>query len=220
MDRCATADGGESLGQAAIREERGIDAVRELPKLLQGGFDVVPKLLEECRCLRRVGAGQLTREAQIRAQRDQLLLRAVVEVALDAAPLGVRRRDDAGAGGSDLLGLPLHLVERRLELRVEPDVVQSEADLPGELGEHALVELAEGLATGPALSHDQPQQLPGVRHRSDPERSTAAILEECRQPHLEPGGPGDTGPGDHGLLRRGECEARPAALGIGRHPLE
>ena len=52
--------------------------MRELPKVLQGGFDVVPKLLEEGRCLLRVGAGQLTREAKIRAQRDQLLLRAVV----------------------------------------------------------------------------------------------------------------------------------------------
>jgi hypothetical protein len=85
--------------------------VRELSKLLQSNLDVVSELLEEARRVCGAGAGQLTREAQVGAQSDELLLGAVVEIALDPPALGVRGRDDAGTGGAELLGLALDLVE-------------------------------------------------------------------------------------------------------------
>ena len=100
---------------------------------------VAAELLQQRVACGRVGTGQLAREAQVRAQRDQLLLSAVVEIALDPPPLGVRGRDDAGPRGPELLGLAPELVERGLQLRVEPDVAQGEADLPGELGENAVL---------------------------------------------------------------------------------
>ena len=44
-------------------------------------------------------------------QRDEVLLRAVVEVAFDPAALGVGRLDDAGTGLAELVGLAADRVE-------------------------------------------------------------------------------------------------------------
>ena len=56
-----------------------------------------------------------------------MLLGAVVQVALDLAPLGVGGGDDAGPGQPQLLGLALQLVEGLLQGRVELHVVEGEA---------------------------------------------------------------------------------------------
>ena len=83
----------------------------------------------------RVGGEELFCEPEVDAQRDEVLLRAVVEVALDPQPLGICRGDDPCARGTQLLGLPAELVERPLQRRVEANVAQGEAHLPGDLGE-------------------------------------------------------------------------------------
>ena len=72
-----------------------------------------------------------------------MLLGAVVQVALDGAPLRVAGFDDAGAGGAELVGLAPNLVERLLQRRVELHVVQRQPDLARELGERLVVGLAE-----------------------------------------------------------------------------
>ena len=133
-----------------------------------------------------------------------------MEVALDPPPLGVRCRDDAGAGGPELLGLPPDLVERRLQLRVEPDVAEGEADLPGEVGEDALVALVERLAARRALRDDEPQELARVRDRGDPERPVVATLEKRRQPDAEPGRPGRRRPAAITDSSAGASESSPS----------
>ena len=72
-----------------------------------------------------------------------MLLRAVVEVALDPTPLGVGGLDDAGPRCAELVGLAADLVERLLERGVELHVVQREPDLARELGERLVVVLVE-----------------------------------------------------------------------------
>ena len=119
----------------------------------------VPSCVEQGGGLGRVGAGELLREAQVHAERDQLLLGAVVEVALDPPPFGVARRDYAGARGPELLGLPSDLVERGLQLRVEADVAQREAHLPREVGENVLV-VRRRTARRPARA--PPRSAPGA----------------------------------------------------------
>ena len=58
----------------------------------------------------RVGSGgPVAGHPQRQAQRDQPLLGAVVQVALEPAPLGVAGLDDPRPGGPDLLQLRLHL---------------------------------------------------------------------------------------------------------------
>jgi hypothetical protein len=51
-----------------------------------------------------------------------MLLGTVVQVALDASPLGVPGSDDAGTRGLQLIGLMAHLVEGGLEGGVEAHV--------------------------------------------------------------------------------------------------
>ena len=56
-----------------------------------------------------VGRGQRLREPQRDGERDETLLGAVVEVALELSARLACRFDDAGAGGTDLRLLPLAL---------------------------------------------------------------------------------------------------------------
>jgi hypothetical protein len=64
------------------------------PELLDCGVDVVAHLGEQRSCRLRVGGEELLCKPKVHAQSDEVLLGAVVEVALDAQPLGVGRRDD------------------------------------------------------------------------------------------------------------------------------
>ena len=73
--------------------------------------------------LRVLGAGQ--RQSELQGDGDQSLLGAVVQVALDPPPLGVRGRDDADPGSGQL-------VEAFLELAAQPFVVGGESDGRGD----------------------------------------------------------------------------------------
>ena len=86
-----------------------------------------------------VALGQLAGQADVHGQRHQVLLGAVVEVALDLAPGRVGGGHDAGPGRLQLVGLAPHLVEGLLQGGVELDVVQGQPDLAGQLGEHGVV---------------------------------------------------------------------------------
>ena len=104
----------------------------------------------------------------------------------------------------ELLGLAPDLLQRRPQLRVEPDVAQRQADLAGELDEDAVLTLGERLAFGAALGNDEPEQLVGVCDRNDPQWPVVAALEEGGDPDGQPRGPADPGAGDHRLLRRSQ----------------
>ena len=85
-----------------------------------------PAAARMSRCALGVGRELGLREPQRERERDEPLLRAVVEVALQAAALGVLRLDEAGARGPDLLEVPLALgdvdaAEELLRPVVEPD---------------------------------------------------------------------------------------------------
>ena len=70
---------------------------------------------------RRAGAAQLMLGvAQRQSDRDEALLGAVVQVALDPPPLLVRRRDDPGPGGLDLGELPAQLHPQPHDLDRQP----------------------------------------------------------------------------------------------------
>ena len=71
--------------------------MREVAQLLDGLLEVGGDLVEHLLGGIGVGIGQLAGETRAHRERDQVLLRAVVEVALDPAPLGVGGVDNAGA---------------------------------------------------------------------------------------------------------------------------
>ena len=80
-----------------------MDARRELAQLVDGGAGVVDRPLEQPACRRGIGLPALARELQVDLERDEPLLRPVVEVAREAPALGVARLDDARARGAQRL---------------------------------------------------------------------------------------------------------------------
>ena len=118
-----------------------------------------------------------------------MLLRAVVQVALDRASLGVAGLHDAGARRSQLIGLSLHLVERLLERGVELHVVQREPDLSCQLGERLVVGVVERCRPGRAVHDQQTEELARVRHGRDAhDRLVRRVGGERGQPHPHPRG--------------------------------
>ena len=140
---------------------------------------------------------ELAREPELHRERDEMLLRAVVQVAFDLAPRLVGRRDDAGARRAEFVVGDAQVVERRLQRGVERGVVQRERDLAREVGEHALVLVGERwLLAGARAQHDA-EQLAGVHERRDPQHPIAVLLDETGEPHLHPRVALRVGAGDH-----------------------
>ena len=119
-------------------------------------------------------------QAQLHHQRDDLLLDAVVDVALDPAALGVGRGHEAGAGPVEF-GQPLG------ELGGQPHVGDGRGRLAGQGGQQLPVLLVVAVGPGPALDHARPRfgMLPvaadpvlerhrQARHRRSAHRSTTA----------------------------------------------
>ena len=91
----------EGAGQALLQRGR-VDAAGQLAQLGQGQRELVARGGHQLLGVARVVPDPALDQRQLQGQRDQALLRAVVQVALDAAPLGVGRGDDALAGGLQL----------------------------------------------------------------------------------------------------------------------
>ena len=89
-----------------------------------------------------------------------MLLGAVVQVALDPAALGVAAGDDAGPRRAQLVRLLAQLVQRGLQGRVQLRVVEGQTDLAGELGEHAVVLLGEGVRAAARSTTMRPSSSP------------------------------------------------------------
>ena len=158
-ERGAAGGGRERLGEPAVHEQRRVDAVREVAQLLHRLLEVGADLVEHRLGLLGIVVGELAREPHAHRERDEVLLRAVVQVALDRAPLGVAGLDDACARGAQLVGLAAHLVERLLKRRVELDVVQRETDLARELGERLVVVVVERRRPDGSPHDDEAEQL-------------------------------------------------------------
>ena len=200
--------GAQRVGQAGVHEERWVDAVGQVAELLDGVLHGLAERVEHLGGGFGVVGEDVLGEAEVHRQRHQVLLGAVVEVALDLAPLGVSGRDDAGPRGAQVLVGALQVLEALLQRRVELDVVEREPDLAGELGEDPVVLVGEVVAVGGPLDHQQAEQLAGVRRRRDAELRRRSVLEEGGEPHLEPGVAGDTGTGHDRLLLGAEVQGR------------
>jgi hypothetical protein len=103
-----------------------MDAVRELAQLVDGGLELTHGSRDDALELRGPPGRKLPLlDEQVERQRNEPLLRAVVEVALDAPSLGIRR------GGDPRTGLA-HVDERRPQLRLEAHVLERERRCGGD----------------------------------------------------------------------------------------
>ena len=166
---------GDSGGQAAVGEDLWVDAADQLPQLgqgllglLVGGADLL--------CGGRVGRQVEPNLAKGHGQGDQPLLGAVVQVALDAAPLQLEGIGQAGprAGDLDQPLVQLHLAGRE--------------DQPGEGGAGAC---PGGEQVG------RRQQCPPRRRRASPLGCPIRAAAPGERDHA--GGDGQ-GRGDHGQV--------------------
>ena len=88
--------------QAAVAEHGRMDPARELAQLLERLRQLLAGALERRARLGLVAAAA-GGEPQVERERDEPLLRAVVQVALEPAALGVARLDDPRARGGEIL---------------------------------------------------------------------------------------------------------------------
>jgi hypothetical protein len=97
-----------------------------------------------------------------------MLLRPVVQVAFHPAAFGVPAGDDAGPRFAQLVRLLAQRVQRGLQRGVELGVVEGQAGLAGQLGQHAVVLVGEGVRAGGPFHHDEAEQLARVADRRHP----------------------------------------------------
>ena len=112
----------ERGGEPAVAEHRGMEAAGELAQLLERERQLGGGRAEAARRRLRVAAEPRLREPERERERDEPLLRAVVEVPLEAPPLGGLGLDDPRPRAPDLLLLALLLghVDAADEVRVAP----------------------------------------------------------------------------------------------------
>ena len=106
--------------QAACLEQRRVDPNGEPPRLGEGQLQIASDCVEELPCRTRVGVHQLARELVIDGERDKVLLKTVVELALEAAPLGVVSNGESLTGHAqhvELAAQPVERLLRRLDAR-------------------------------------------------------------------------------------------------------
>ena len=133
----------ERLDQPAVDEERRVDPVRQLAQLLDGLLDLAGELVEHLQARFLVVDDDVPGQAQVHRQRDEVLLGAVVQVALDPTAFGVAAGDDPGPRLAQRVGLLADLVQRGLQRGVELGVVEGQPDLAGQVGEDPVVVLGE-----------------------------------------------------------------------------
>ena len=114
-----------------------------------------------------------------------MLLRAVVDVALEAAPLGILRGDDALPRCAQIGCLRRDLLQARLQVGGEPDVSQDLSGLSGEVSKQFLLNRGDRLART-FLDGQRPQFLTLVSDGRCP-------VGPFRRNRLSLGGPGRGG---------------------------
>jgi hypothetical protein len=148
-----------------VSEDRRAGSPSEVAELVKDALELVAEVGEPRGDL-RIAFRELPREPDPDAEGHQVLLRPVVQVALDLSPLGI-------AGGGDLLAGRDELGGRRTELRLEPTVLEREQNgLAGSIDE-LRVGVQRGVVPdrrdGLALSCDEARGAPvSGGHAGDP----------------------------------------------------
>ena len=94
--------------------------MRKLRRLLQGYLHLTTHVFEQLLCRERIGIDQISRELEIDRKRDQVLLRTVVELALDSAAVCIVGDSQPLAGRAQVVDLEEESLERllrRLDMR-------------------------------------------------------------------------------------------------------
>src|SRR5439155_4640871 len=96
----------ERRGEPFVRQQGRVDPAREAAEVLEGGVRLGAQTREQLSLFLDVLPRELLRKLQLHRERNELLLRAVVQVALDLASLFVLRGHESLPRGAELLDQP------------------------------------------------------------------------------------------------------------------
>jgi hypothetical protein len=195
-ERAPAGRGPQRLAETTVGQERRIDAVGQFAQLLDRVLYVGGQLVEDLDRALRVLGHDVLGQPQVDGQRDQVLLGPIVQIPLHPAAFGVTAGHDAGAGGPQFLGLFAQLVQGGVQRGVQLDVVEGQAGLPGQLGEHPVVLLGEAVGVGGPFDHDQAEQFTAVADRRHPQLGSQPAVQQRGHPDRGPGVAGHAGPAD------------------------
>ena len=122
-----------------------VDAPGEVDEGGDGGVDRVDLLLQHRAGTLGRAHGHLLRESQVDHEGDEVLLGTVVDVALEAATLGVEGVDQASARHLELVGPRRQLHGASGQLGAEADTAQHQPRLRCQTGEQALLDRRQRL---------------------------------------------------------------------------
>jgi hypothetical protein len=115
--------------------------VGKVPEIVERGLGVDRDLVQHRRGPVRIALDQLARQPRLDRERHQLLLRSVVDVALQPPSLLI-------LGGDEALLRCLEVLQAGAELLGQPDVPQHETRLRGEVTNEALLGRIERVVRG------------------------------------------------------------------------
>ena len=170
----------------------------------------------------RTGGEAVADQPDADRERHEVLLRAVVQVALDPLALAVRSGDQPAAGGLQVHVRLSQVGERGLQRHVQAPVAQHDRQPAGDLGERPVVRGAERDGVGRPFDEDERQHA--VR-RAPPGRSAAAgrparrqlaAVEQPRHPEPQPARPGHTRAAQQAQLGGVERRRNGVAVGVER----
>ena len=93
--RCAGEDRLQRRAEPAVGEDRGVDATRQLPQLVECTRELGLSLLEKPRDRVRATLERALGQTELQGERDEALLRAIVQVALQSPAPTMRAREAA-----------------------------------------------------------------------------------------------------------------------------
>ena len=169
----STARSGERRERGAepsVAEQSRVQAADELANLLQRERQLVLGRLDQCRHLAGVGLEPPPDQLEVERDGDESLLRPVVQVALDAPPLGVSRCHQPGAR---LLQLARYFVQIR-------DVADDRDDFVLGGGRDSNLEVAILTEMGPEPVLDR-REPAGLERRADARHQ---LLRDLRWEHV------------------------------------
>ena len=194
--------------------------MRELAQLGERRLRITPQLFEQRRNRGRIGFYELAGEPELHREGNEVLLRAVVQIALDLTSRLVGRCDDTSSRRAQLVVGDAQVDERCLQRGVQRRVVQRQRDLSRQLGEHPLFFVVEGRLLSGAGAQDDAEELARVHERRHAQHTARVLLDERREPHLHPRVALRVGAGNNLALLLGEPDRLRLPVGNCRGALE
>ena len=137
----------QGVQQAALVESRWIDALGKVTEGLQRLRGLRLQFDDETSGFFGIAFCQGCGQPELDRECHQVLLRAVMDVAFQAPPLGILRGDDALSGFAERAGLTRDLLEAGLQLRRQSNVAEHLASLGGEIREQARLDRGKRLTS-------------------------------------------------------------------------